>query len=281
MSEHTYDIPAEEFAAEARGQGNLLRRLANAVRRRPLVSFFVLAYALSWWPAITYVLLGGGPPILGFGPTLAAVVVLSLTTGKSGLKSLFRSMLRWRVGFRWWAIALLTPVVLTAIATVLNVALGAPTPTSEDIGRWTNVLPLALIILLVPLIGGAWEEPGWRGYALPRLLRERSALAASLVLGVLWALWHVPVFLVGDQHWSDLVLVVVVTVFLTWLFLNALQSVLIAMAFHAMNNSVSGEYFSQMFDGDDSARQSWMLVIVWAVAAALVVLFGRGFRRPV
>jgi membrane protease YdiL (CAAX protease family) len=275
-AEHTLEIPAK-----TREQQNLLKRFANVVRRRPLVSFFVLAYAISWLPAISYALTGSGPAILSCGPTLAAIVVLSLTSGKRGLKALFHSMLKWRVGFRWWIVALLTPVAFSAIATGLNVALGAPTPTADDFGRWTNVLPLALIILLVPVIGGAWEEPGWRGYALPRLLRERSALAASLVLGVLWALWHVPVFLVGDQHWSDLVLVVVVTVFLTWLFLNALQSVLIAMAFHAMNNSVSGEYFSQMFDGDDSVRQSWMLVIVWAVGATLVVLFGRGFRRPV
>jgi membrane protease YdiL (CAAX protease family) len=86
------------------------------------------------------------------------------------------------------------------------------------------------------------------------------------------------VYFVGDQHWSDLVLVVLGTIVLTWLFQNALQSLLIAMVFHAMNNAVSGEYFSQMFDGRDSSRQSWMLVVVWGVAAALVVAFGRGFR---
>jgi uncharacterized protein len=270
----TYDMPLVE-----RRLVTLPRRVASAVRGRPLVSFFVLAYALSWWPAFTYLLLGGGPPILGCGPTLAAVAVLALTSGRPGLRSLWRSMLRWRVGLRWWAVALLAPILFSALATALNVALGAPTPSAEDFGRWTNVLPTALIILLVPLIGGAWEEPGWRGYALPRLLAERSALSASLVLGVLWAFWHVPVFLVGDQHWSDLVLVVVVTIFLTWLFQNALQSVLVAMVFHALNNSASGEYLSQMFEGDDSVRQSWMLVLVWSVAVGLVVLFARGFRK--
>jgi membrane protease YdiL (CAAX protease family) len=188
-------------------------------------------------------------------------------------------MTNWRVPPVWWAVALLTPPVLTVAAAVLNVAFGASVPSSDDLGTWTNVLPTFALILLVPVIGGAWEEPGWRGYALPRLLARRSALEASLILGVLWALWHVPVFLIGDQHWSDLVLVVVVTVVLTWLFRNAFGSVLIAMVFHAMNNAFSGEYVSQMFDGDDSARQSWMLVVVWSVAATLVVFFARGFRR--
>ena len=123
------------------------------------------------------------------------------------------------------------------------------------------------MILFIPAIGGAWEEPGWRGYALPKLLADRSALTATLVLGVLWSAWHIPVFLVGDQHWSDLLLVVEVTVVLTWLFQNTFGSVLLAMVFHALNNSVSGEYFSQMFDGRDSTRQSWMLCAVWGVVA--------------
>jgi uncharacterized protein len=264
-----------------RERGRPWSSLVAVTRRNPLTAFFVLAYALSWWPYVVHVLTGSGPTILSCGPFLAAVAVLSLTTGRRGLKALFRSMIQWRVGARWWALAILTPLLLPFLATALNVALGAPMPTGDEFGTWTNVLPTALLILLVPLIGGAWEEPGWRGYALPRLLENRSALGASLVLGVLWAGWHLPVYLVDDQHWSDLVLVVLGTIVLTWLFQNALRSVLVVMVFHALNNAVSGEYFSQMFEGDDSVRQSWMLVVVWGVAAAFVVLFARGFRdRP-
>ena len=187
-------------------------------------------------------------------------------------------MVKWRVRPRWWAVAIFAPIVMTLLATALNIALGAPTPTADDLARWTNVLPTALLILLVPIIGGAWEEPGWRGYALPRLLRGRSALSASLILGVLWAFWHVPLFFTDEQHWSDLLLVVLATVVLTWLFRNALGSVLVVMVFHAMNNAFSGEYVSQMFEGDDSSRQSWLLVLVWGIAATLIVFVGRGFR---
>jgi membrane protease YdiL (CAAX protease family) len=101
---------------------------------------------------------------------------------------------------------------------------------------------------------------------------------ASLLLGTIWAVWHVPLFLTGDQHWSDLVLVVFASVVFTWLFQNALQSVLIAMVLHATNNAVSGEYFSPMFDGADSTRQSWLLVLVWGVAAFVVANFTRALR---
>jgi len=266
-------------AAHASVRANPFTRIAGAIRRQPLVAFFILAYAFSWWPAALYLLTGSGPPILGCGPFLAALAVLPFTAGKRGVKRLVGSMIKWRVGLRWWAVAIFAPVLMTGLAAALNIALGAATPTADDLGRWTNVLPTALLILLVPVIGGAWEEPGWRGFALLRLLARRSALEASLLLGVLWAFWHVPLFFTDEQHWSDLALVVIVTVVLTWLFQSALGSVLIAMVFHAMNNAVSGEYVSQMFSGNDSTRQSWMLVIVWSAAAVLVVTFGRTFRR--
>jgi membrane protease YdiL (CAAX protease family) len=253
--------------------------LGELVRARPLVWFFLLAFAFSWATAPVVLVTGSGPPILGFGLFLAAVAALGLTVGRPGVKALFRSMTHWRVPVRWWAVALGLPVVLTFAAAALNVALGAPMPTSEELGRWPDVVITALLILFVPVIGGAWEEPGWRGYALPRLLQNRSPLAASLVLGVSWAVWHVPLLLAGEQHWSDLVLVVVATVVFTWLFRNALQSVLRAIVLHATNNAVSGEYVSPMFTGADSTRQSRLLVLVWGVSAVLVVAFARGLRR--
>ena len=251
----------------------------HAVREQPLVAFFVLAYALSWWPSLIYLTTGSGPPILGCGPFLAAVAVLALTTGKHGLKALFKSMLKWRVGLRWWMVAILAPVLMTSLAAGLNIALGAPAPSTADLANWPSIFSTALVILLVPIAGGAWEEPGWRGYALPRLLTGRSALEASLVLGALWALWHVPLFLTGKQHWSDLLLVLLVSVFVTWLFQNALYSVLVTMVFHSVNNAFSGGYVSPMFHGSASVRQSWMLVVVWAAAGVLVALLARNFRR--
>ena len=273
MTDHILDLPA----TPPRGE-KLSNRFSNALRRNPLTTFFVLAYAISWSVSLVYLFTGSGPTIVSCGPTLAAIVVLALISGRAGLRRLGRSMVQWRVGWRVWALALSMPVALAAAATGLNLALGAETPSADDVSNWTNVLPTALIILLIPAIGGAWEEPGWRGFALPRLLAERSALTASLILGVLWAFWHLPVYFTGDQHWSDLVLVVLGTIVLTWVFQSALGSVLVLMVFHALNNAVSGEYFSQWFDGSDSTRQSWMLVLVWGVAAALIVRFSNVFR---
>ncbi len=117
--------------------------------------------------------------------------------------------------------ALLLPVVITLAATVLNVLLGAQAPSSAELGGWTGLVPGFFLLLLIPGIGGAWEEPGWRGYALPRLQADRSALSASLILGVLWAFWHLPLMVVGQINWSDIVLVIAVSVVFAWVFNNA------------------------------------------------------------
>ena len=104
------------------------------VRSHPLISFFLLAYALSWWGPILYVFNHDLPPVASFGPFLAALAVLAVTRGKSGVVSLLRSMVRWRVGLLWYAVALLLPAGLALAATVLNVLLGAQAPSSAELG---------------------------------------------------------------------------------------------------------------------------------------------------
>jgi CAAX protease family protein len=251
-----------------------MSRTLALVRRHRLTTFFVLAYALSWWAWILYALGLFPNPIASFGPFLAAIVVLALTEGKAGILGLFRRMIRWRVSPGWYAVALLLPAVLAAIAAGLNVLLGAQ-PSAAQLGAWPEIFSTFALVLLIPGVGGAWEEPGWRGYAVPRLQRGRSALVASLVLGVLIAGWHLPLMVAGQVHYSDIVLILAAVIVVNWVFNNASGSVLIVMLLHAANNAVSGSFFSPMFSGADSVRQSWLLALVWAAMAILVIaIFG-------
>jgi membrane protease YdiL (CAAX protease family) len=245
------------------------------IRRHPLISFFVLAYALSWWPWILYAFGLYPAPIASFGPFLAALVVLAITQGKSGIGGLLRRMVRWRVGIRWYAVALLLPVGIALAATALNVLLGAQAPSAADLGGWTNLLPGFAIALLIPGLGGAWEEPGWRGFALPSLQAGRSALVASLILGAVWALWHLPlVVATGQMGGWDIVIIMAWTLVLTWVYNGTGGSVLIVMLFHAMFNTVSGSFISPLaFSGADSVRQSWLLAAVWCAVAVAVVMW--------
>lgn len=248
-----------------------MSRMLALVRRHPLTTFFVLAYALSWWAWILYALGLFANPIASFGPFLAALVVLALTEGKTGIGGLFRRMIRWRVAPGWYAVALLLPAVLAGIAAALNVLLGAQSPSAAQLGGWPELLPTFAILLLIPGFGGAWEEPGWRGYAVPRLQRGRSALVASVILGVLIAGWHLPLIVAGQVHYSDVVLILAAMIVVNWVFNNAKGSVLVVMLLHAANNTVSGSFFSPMFTGADSLRQSWLLALVWAIMAILVI----------
>ncbi len=249
--------------------------LVSLIRRHPLISFFVLAYALSWWSWILYAFGLSPAPIASFGPFLAALVVLAITQGKSGIGGLLRRMVRWRVGIRWYAVALLLPVGIALAATALNVLLGAQAPSAADLGGWTGLFSTFAVVLLIPGTGGTWEEPGWRGFALPSLQAGRSALVASLILGAVWALWHLPlVVATGQMGGWDIVNIMAWTLVLTWVYNGTGGSVLIVMLFHAMFNTVSGSFISPLaFSGADSVRQSWLLAAVWCAVAVAVVMW--------
>jgi membrane protease YdiL (CAAX protease family) len=245
------------------------------VRRHPLVSFFVLAYALTW-PLIPFVSVSPlwGFPAL-FGPALAAIVVVAVADGRAGLRDLLGRVARWRVGARWYAVALGLPAVLALAAAGVHVVLGGQ--GSFELGG-LSALNFVVFVLIVG------EELGWRGYALPKLLAERSVLAASLILGALWAAWHLPTFFVpgAPQHglpFSAFVLLTMAySVLFTWVYLHTRGSVLIATLLHGAINLSQGFFLG----GVDPARVYWLLAAVYGVAAlALVAAAGPNlYRRP-
>jgi len=248
--------------------------LVSLIRRYPLITFFVLAYALSWWPLVVKI---GGPVAEGifpFGPMLAAIVLTALTLGWIGTKALLARQVRWRVGVRWYAVALLLPAVLAVAAVSLNVMLGAPAPT-EAVLAGVVALPMVFVFRLV-FSGPLGEELGWRGYALPRLQVGRSALSASLILGVIWATWHLPFYLSGAvtlvEFASTWVSTFAATIVITWLFNNTNGSVLLTMLLHASNGTMLGGFFFKMFSAADALTLGWLVAGVWCVAAIVVVI---------
>ena len=127
---------------------------------------------------------------------------------------------------------------------------------------------------LINPFGGAWEEPGWRGYALPLLLRRHSALVGSAVLGVLWALWHVPMFLTGLVPWQDAALVFALSFVFTAIYLRTAGSVLIAFLLHASING-AGEFFLGLFAAGDRVRMYWISAALCAVVVIVAIVVSR------
>lgn len=238
------------------------------IKQNPLVTYFVLAYALAWIliPLVVSVSLALALLAL-FAPAIAAIIVTGITEGKVGVKQLLTRAVQWRIGWPWYAIATLLPFILAGLVWWIA---GTPTRTTQ---------PLALTLVLAALVIG--EELGWRGFALPRLQERFSPLASSLILGVLWAAWHLPNALIpGLGYYFTafpffLVYVVAMTVLFTWLASFSKGSVLIAWIFHAAINT-SGAFFAI----GDNVRQWALSAAVYSVAAIVVVVAARQ-RAPV
>jgi uncharacterized protein len=249
--------------------------LRSYARRHPLIWFAVLSIGLSWWAWPLYSLGLIPVPVASFGPFLAALIVLAVTEGRSGVVGLLRRMGRWRVGAVWYLVALALPVALSAAAVLINIALGAQADLSMAAINWLGILSAFAMALLIPGFGGAWEEPGWRGYAVPRLQSGRTALRAALILGLLIAGWHLPLIVVGQVSWTDIIQIMGAVIVFNWLFNNARGSVLIIMLSHAMNNTVWSTLTSKVVAEPDLARQAVLQAVVWcATAVILVILTG-------
>jgi membrane protease YdiL (CAAX protease family) len=244
--------------------------MRDVVRAHPLAAFVALTYLLSW----TLVPWGG---LLGAGPFLAALAVLACTEGRSGITGLLRRMVQWRVGPGWYAIALGLPVLVVAVSALTAIALGAERPADEDLSAWTELPLLFLLFLLLPVFG-AWEEPGFRGWALPHLAAKRPVLVAALLVGVIHVGFHLPLFVTGDIPPSDVLLVMAVSVPLAWLVVGSGGSVLLAMLMHATNNVVSGEFGSTLFAGEDETLVGWLRAALWTLVAVGLALGSPVFR---
>jgi uncharacterized protein len=257
------------------------RSIGALVRRHPLVSFFVLSCLLSWWAVVPFAMGLSPVPVAGFGPFLAALIVLALTEGRVGVRALLRSMVTWRVPVRAYVLAIGLPLLLSGSAIVADLALGAEMPSSSDLAAWSVIPVAALLFLLVPGIGGAWEEPGWRGYALPRLERIFGAVTGPLVLGVLWVVWHGPLFFAGQIIWTDVLVIVAASVVIASVFHTARESVLVVMIMHATNNAVGGGFASQLFHGADLTRLGLLTALAWWSVAAVVIIRTRRSSREI
>lgn len=239
--------------------------MKTAVGRYPLAWFFVLSYALSWWTAPV---MGGS--LLPYGPAIAAAIVVSAGGGREALGRWWREFMRWRVGARWYLIAVGIIAGLSLVALVVALALGA------EMSSGVAVAGLPLVILQLALLGGMWEEPGWSGYGLPTLQhrfanRPHGLLSASLAMAAGRAFWHLPLVLYGHIPWYDALFYSVALQFiLTWLYNRTAGSVPVVMTAHLASNVIIGGILVKLFEGPDRTL-FWVTVVVVAMILALVL----------
>jgi len=253
--------------------------------------FFGLAIGLSWLFWIPLALLGGEPmrfPYVilmilgGLGPAMAEIILIFSAGSKRQKRDYWHRVLdvrRIRLG--WCAVIFLIFPVLNALATLLSVLTGGPQPTFETAARLlANPLSIIPYVLFLFVFGPLPEELGWSGYALDGLQSKRSALTASLIIGLVWAVWHLPLFFMEGTFqseqigfatpafWWYILPTLPISILDTWIYNNANRSTLSAVLLHFMVN-LSGELFGLT----QHARfyQAWLIFIV---TAAITMMWG-------
>jgi len=250
------------------------RGLLGLARRKPLSVFFTLAFIMSWLPYPIYVLgLLPEPLFLPFGPLVAAITVIAITEGRRGLRQLGSRMLRWRVRWWWWAVAVGLPLVMVATSTALTVVAWGGSTVSWSAVPWLSFLGAFALRMVNPLDGPMGEEPGWRGYALPKLFSARSPLAAAAVLGLIVTAWHLPLVLMGMLSPFGLPATFAITFVYCWLFNRTGGSVLLALVFHSAEGCVQVAQLG--LTGEALSRQTAMYAVCWSVMALLLILVDR------
>jgi membrane protease YdiL (CAAX protease family) len=219
----------------------------QSIRSRPLIAFFMLAFGITWavWvPRAVGIPVGAVGQLWTWVPAVAALLAAALTGGRGALRDLGARLVRWRVGWRWYLVVVLGPAAFSVAVALLYALMGgsfaAATPPALRGETPLVILPLFLVVLFVT--DGVGEELAWRGFALPRLLASYNALVASLTLGVLWALWHLPLVwtvvapLYQQPVWLLLLDTTAKSILFTWVFLHTRGSVLVAALLHATTN---------------------------------------------
>ena len=261
------------------------------------LKYFVLAFAFTWffWGLQLLVVRGvihalPGLQVIGtLGPMVAAVTLTAQESGPVGVRSLLGRVVRWRVAPIWYGVAFLGPLALTLAAIGLHVALGGQPPS---LGTLIGVLPKLLIVFVYMMIFVALgEEVGWRGYALPALQARHGALLASVILGVMWALWHLPQFFNPDTFYSNLpfglwlAYLIPFAILITWVFNSTGGSVLMAMIVHAVMNASNETWkaipqYSVRPESTAEAAAGTVhinlmgAIVLWVVAVAVVLIYG-------
>jgi len=229
--------------------------------RYPLVTFFAMAFAGAWLAFLPLLLAQNGLGLLPFklpltpflalatftGPALSAVTMASLLGGKAAVRALLRRYSIWRFNPIWYVVIVFVPPVMLLLGSVVSLGIAPLQTFLEQALPFVSTYPLLMLVGLVT--GPLGEELGWRGFALPRLQERVGPLSANLILGTLWAAWHLPLFFIpewaGSIEPATLLLayfcwVIPFAVVITWVFNHTQGSLLSATLLHAALNAAIG-----------------------------------------
>jgi len=291
--------------SKASGQSTAASRsLRQVMQQHSLFFFFFMAYAFSWIVLIPFVLSVWGimpeffsftfilnpflGPILAVPVTLAAFIMTGITEGKAGVRRLLHRYMQWRAGWQWYLFILLDIPALLLLGIIVQPGAlasfhGLPPPIFFLV---YYLVSFVVVFLLGGLLG---EEPGWRGFALPRMQLRYGPLWGTLVLGVLWGFWHLPHFLTPVQGGGPgtsfatfltnfpifFLEVMALAIIFTWVFNHTRGSVFIAILLHTSIDTPQTVWIP-LFLAVDMTSMDLAGLIGFGVPALLILLLTRG-----
>ncbi len=252
---------------------------------RDVASYFALTFALSWLAWVPLLFLAVPEPLRGlllvagsFGPSAAALILLTKRSGWGGTRSELAPRVRWRLPWWLWVVAILGPATIILIAIAISALAGRPVVGWQDPSRLYLIIP---VFAYVAILGGPLgEEIGWRGYALPRIQQGYGPVVAALLVGAVWALWHAPLFGIDGTVQRSVptaafaIQIITTSVIYTWLW-NRTQSLPLVIAFHAAFNTSVG-LLPILPDTAGSQTALWIALGMAAVVAAALIGVTRG-----
>lgn len=265
-----------------------------------IIGFFILAYAISWllWlPSllISFGIINASQDLwnnigtLGiFGPTIAGFIVIYKCEGKDGARNLLVSGINIKQSKVIWYLAAILPFLMLAIIIWLIFALlGSPLPIPgsqqlENVNFFSGLI-VTLFLFVFMFVFAVGEEFGWRGYVLNPLLERWNASKTSLILGVIWALWHLPLFFItgvgqnadlnrlGPLFLVNFILITIGLTFIyTWLFSNSNSSVFLVLVFHAITNMLVS-----LFNlWETLLSMTISVILVWVIVIIIIIYYG-------
>jgi uncharacterized protein len=253
--------------------------MSTLVKKYPVHSLFVLALILGAVPSLAVVaglLPVGATQLSALSASTAGIILAAIEGRKGGVRELLGRFLIWRVGIQWWAFALLSMIIPAVAALYLFQLFGGPLVDWSGLGPLYSVVPS---IVILTIFAGMGEEFGWRGFALPRLQSRHSALVSGLIVGVLWSLWHLPLYFVEGTNQYDWrmaggfiptflgysLFVIAWSIQYTWVFNNTKGSVLLAAVMHGAGNAWLGYI-------DVFSRGHFGGILTFSVVSAIISL---------
>ena len=274
--------------------------IRKALLKKPLLSYFVLTILITWviWlPLVVYYYRSpfdvsfSSVPIylilfafLGFfGPTIASIIMTGMENGSTGIKVLLSNWLKFRKYLKWYLFIFISQILIDFITTQIAINF-LSLEVVIDFTKWYNFIPA---LLRTAIIGGALaEETGWRGYALPRLLSKTTAILSSIIIGIIWALWHLPICLIPSANFPVpisfpvfmvfTINVICISIILTTIYQNTNRSLFVCYLYHVMLNV---SLFSSIYKFEQSDRAWWIKICLSTslhviISIIFVIFFG-------